>query len=934
MTSPNTERDPVEALAAEFMERQRRGQRPNVEEYTAAHPELAEQIRGLFPTIAALEDWKHDHTPLRPRPGLAALGNLTHLGDYRLIREIGRGGMGIVYEAEQQSLGRRVAVKVLPQGPLLQEKQRQRFEREAKTAARLHHTNIVPVFGVGEQDGVCYYVMQLIPGVSLDRVIAASRRDGTSVLGEPFTTEHCKAATRLALQVADALDYAHSQNVWHRDIKPANLLLDAAGMVWVADFGLAKVLEQDGASATGDVVGTLQYMAPEQFHGRLDGRSDLCSLGLTLYELLTLQPAFHGASRTRLIHQILHEEPPRPRTLNPAIPRDLETIVLKATARDPERRYQTARDLHDDLRRYLEDRPIHARRMGPGERLLRWCRRNPAVAGLTAVAAVLLVLVAAVATDGYLQTCGALERESHQRHLTDDALRRETEERLRAEGLSQQETKQRQRAEEISREEIQQRLRAEATVGLSLEVLEEIFERLAPARVVAPCQLTLTGGGDETVEVALQPTVSPETAAMLEKLLLFYDRLAQQGADDSKVRRQAARATRRVGDIRLHLGLTAQALEDYERAARLYRDLADQLPRDAVLTAERAGVHIALGQAFRKNNEFDKARAAQGTAIQVLLAAGLPQGPPAVVRYELAQAHFHLGTMAREQPGPPKDGGPKKDSSGSNRPTDADVDLGKAIGLLKDLVREDVTAPAYRHLLALCYREKSKCFMGRNLKLDWNDRKEAIGLLEQLVKEYPRVPEYRFVLAETLAQMELRGPTLQFPGPDSTDKDLLEALRLSRGLVTEHPNVPDYQVSKAQIHYKLAHVQRQNHQVEKAEKNLYQAVELQNSLAQLFPKVSFHRFMNIVFQDALAEVLMEQKKWQESRPLLETSIKQLKKLIRQEPDLVFLNNPLADNYGRLAKTLNALGERELASDADRQAREIRQALPKGRGKGK
>src|SRR5262245_3668110 len=171
MSVSDVERDPVEELAAEFMERQRRGENPTIEEYTSRHPELADEIRDLFPTIAALEGWKLESAARAPEPPK----KLTYLGDFRIIREIGRGGMGIVYEAEQESLNRRVAVKVLPQSALLREKQLRRFEREAKTAARLHHTNIVPVFGVGEQDGLHYYVMQFIRGVGLDAVIDALR---------------------------------------------------------------------------------------------------------------------------------------------------------------------------------------------------------------------------------------------------------------------------------------------------------------------------------------------------------------------------------------------------------------------------------------------------------------------------------------------------------------------------------------------------------------------------------------------------------------------------------------------------------------------------------------------------------------------------------------------------------------------------------------
>ena len=217
---------------------------------------------------------------------------------------------------------------------------------------------------------------------------------------------------QIGVQVAEALAYAHQQGVLHRDIKPSNLLLDAHGTVWVTDFGLAKIGGDSDLTGTGDVVGTLRYMAPERFRGKSDPRSDVYGLGMTLYELLTLGPAFVGLDRECLIHQITQSEPTRPKQLDPEVPRDLETIVLKAIDREPSHRYQTAGELAEDLNRFLDDRPIRARRPSLGERVWRWCRRNPALAGLTAVAAALLVVVATVSLVGYIQTSAALGREA------------------------------------------------------------------------------------------------------------------------------------------------------------------------------------------------------------------------------------------------------------------------------------------------------------------------------------------------------------------------------------------------------------------------------------------------------------------------------------------------------------------------------------------
>jgi serine/threonine protein kinase/WD40 repeat protein len=461
MSETRSERDPVEVLAEDFLARLRRGERPDLSEYTTQHPELADEIRDLFPALAKLERLRPGTEDEVGDAGAVVSPPLEHLGDFRILREIGRGGMGIVYEAEQVSLGRHVALKVLPGPALLDPRRIQRFRREARAAARLHHTNIVPVFGVGHDDGTPYLVMQFIRGLGLDEVLRELRRlrerrspsdpaghhseshtprendapitaldvartliagtdaktsvatpppatDPSSVHlpGQPEGTEptesgkpYWRSVGRIGVQVAEALAYAAGQGILHRDVKPSNLLLDARGTVWVTDFGLAKAeTDADDLTATGDIVGTLRYLAPERLTGKGDIRSDTYSLGLTLYELLTLRPAFDETDRDRLLHRVMHEEPLRPRKVDPSIPRDLETIVLKAIAREPARRYATASALADDLRRFLADEPIQARPVGASERAWRWCRRNPALAALAALAACLMVGIAVVST--------------------------------------------------------------------------------------------------------------------------------------------------------------------------------------------------------------------------------------------------------------------------------------------------------------------------------------------------------------------------------------------------------------------------------------------------------------------------------------------------------------------------------------------------------
>jgi serine/threonine protein kinase/WD40 repeat protein/tetratricopeptide (TPR) repeat protein len=488
MSHDDPEEDLLVWLAEDFADRRRRGEHPALTEYVDRYPALAAQIRELFPAMVVMEEFGSVAAPAAGPRSAGAMPDGTaprQLGEYRILRELARGGMGIVYEAVQEPLGRHVALKVLPSQIRNDAGRLGRFRREARAAAQLHHTNIVPVFGVGEHEGVHYYAMQLIQGQGLDRVLNEVKRlrkfqcsqpcepaegdasDGQRrpcsrlgltvahglMTGQFVAEEACPVAPRsdgnggrapgrapsgpregseavnrrrepssadrvggrteltaqsqaqyfrsvawIGMQVAEALARAHQQGILHRDIKPANLLLDHQGTVWVTDFGLAKAEGTEELTTPGDVVGTVRYMAPERFHGRADRRSDIYSLGLTLYELLTLRPAFEGADRATLVEQLLHQEPPQPRTLEPRIPRDLETVILTAIAKEPDRRYQSAGDLASDLRRFLGDRPIEARRSTLIEKFGRWCRRNPHLAAALTTTAAALFALAVVST--------------------------------------------------------------------------------------------------------------------------------------------------------------------------------------------------------------------------------------------------------------------------------------------------------------------------------------------------------------------------------------------------------------------------------------------------------------------------------------------------------------------------------------------------------
>jgi len=826
MAPLNAQKDPFEKLAEEFIEKIRRGENPSVTQYAEEHPDLAVDIRELFPMIALMEK-AGDPSPSSAGQQLVPKEvSPETLGDFRILREIGRGGMGVVYEAQQQSLRRRVAVKVLPQSALRSQHSLQRFQREAQTAAALCHTNVVPIFGVGEEGSRHYIVMQLISGVGMDEVLAMLVSSESGLLEDTTTRQEMAAeiagelvgedekgtagatyrrnVAGIGVQVARALAHAHQRGILHRDIKPSNLLLDAQGVVFVTDFGLAKLLEDDSVTRTGDVIGTLRYLAPERLRGEGDARSDVYSLGITLYEMLALRPAYAASDAGGLVKKISAGPPPRLGTVAPKIARDLETIVHKAIASDPAHRYPSADAMADDLERFRTGRPILARQISFAGHLWRWGLRNRALAGLSALAIGLLITVALVASVGYVQTYRALEGESEQRR------------------------------------------KADATSQLATKALDDIFTQFAP----------------DDLSLEAKPHLSRGTAELFERLLVYYNQLAlESNGEDSVLRGKRAGTYRRMGDIHAALGNYTQAETAYEKALQLYSQLTTEGPTSDATTLELARIYNHLGDIQVPSGSPEKAHDYLLQALETIAPLEEVEDASAAVRYLTARICSSLGKGTGRPGSSSQSGfeGPRKPPL-HERPSPY---LVSAINLLEQLVREEPTNPSYLHLLACCYRDLPPLprEQGGAISL-------AVDILQKLVEDHPEIPAYQHDLAKTRFLVAKRlGRT-----PRERISLLTVAQRELQKLTKAYPNEPRYTFTLIQTHLALSREYTREAKSNEAEKELRDALRIQEAIVASSPENTPNHLWLAQIQTALAELLLGKGDLVEARVLLESAL--------------------------------------------------------------
>jgi serine/threonine protein kinase len=874
------------------------GERPDRRQMLARFPQIAEELARCLDGL----DFVHRVAPqLRDEdlPG-RDLDATTPLGDFQIVREVGRGGMGVVYEAEQMSLGRRVALKVLPFAAVLDDRYLRRFKNEAQAAAHLHHTNIVPVHAVGCERGVHYYAMQFIEGSTVAGLIDELRgfagnsknRDSSPALeaiAKEHTTEsprYCRAVANLGIQAAEALEYAHESGVIHRDIKPPNLIVDASGHLWITDFGLASTRNDTGLTVTGDIVGTMRYMSPEQALAQrvpVDHRTDIYSLGVTLYELLTLEQAFPGDDPRAILQDIAFKEPVRPRALNPATAPELETILLKAMAKDARDRYETAQELVDDLRRFLENRPIHARRPTLFKRATQWARRHQAVVWAAAVVLVLAVAGLAIGT--------ILLARKHDQVKT---------------------------AQE----------RAEAHFGKARALVDSMLTRLSE-------------------ELASEPFMKPLRKELLEEALAFYLDFLEQKEDEPGLRFDAALAHRRVGTIYNQLGRYAESVPSHERAILSLEELVEEVPGEPDYRYELAFTLAQLAyplESLERSAETEPALRRAVSLLQELLATSGPQ-----VRYHrlLANCHLHLsvvfGNVSRPEDAEREIERGKdiwerlaaasdlpRDRRGlaqsllwlaqrrglRNRPDEAEELLQRYLAMIEQLMTE-IPSMDLRFAHARGWHLLGNLLYTRRPKDAASAYEEALSIYDELARFSPSWPDAREHVGEV--HTSLGGVYLNMGLHKKSDQAVRAAIGALAELADEHPEVPLYRLRLANAHSLLADVARTTGSTEKAEEACRRAIEIVDGLEEEMGDKRLYLLFGQNVHETLVTLLVNRGALQQAERYLLRKIQAFnERLVERYPDVPSYRDLLAQSNFNLAfLVLQPAGRHEEATETER-----------------
>jgi tetratricopeptide (TPR) repeat protein/predicted Ser/Thr protein kinase len=658
-------------------------------------------------------------------------------GDYELLQEIARGGMGVVFKARQISLDRIVALKMILAGQLASESEVQRFHTEAEAAAKLDHPGIVPIHEVGEHEGQHFFSMGFVDGQSLAEKLAAG----------PLPPEEVAELTR---KLAEAIAYAHEQGVIHRDLKPANVLVDNSGQPRITDFGVAKKLKGDShLTGTGQILGTPSYMPPEQAAGEtheIGPAADVYALGAVLYTMLTGRPPFQAPSPMETLLQVLEKEPVAPRQLDPGIPRDLETICLKCLQKDPMKRYASAGELDDDLRRFCEGFPINARPVGPIERAWLWCKRNPRIAIPRAAAAVLAV---ALMIGGPI-AAGVIYQ---QKKRADENAQAATEAKKEAEANEVLADRNREVASE------QRELAVDAVRSLVYAAQKELENRPA-----------LQSVKDSLLKIALESLT----------------KVADKNQDYRGADMMIASTIRRQGDLFLDLGEGGKAIEQYRHSLKILQQM--QAEQRLTRTHLNFGVlYDKLGEAARR---FGKPREAKEYFLKVLKhyqswAAEDPDNSR--VQKLLAQTYGRLGQVAVIL----------------GNPSEARHYYTKTLQLRKEwIAAQPDSADAQRELAGALGGISDCCFMEGDFAKAKQHARQSLDILKTLAQAHPEDVVYRWNVA--LKYGSLGDVTIMDNDPAAAKELYLEAVTRLKQISDEDPRNMRKKRQLGRAHYVLA----------------------------------------------------------------------------------------------------------------------------------
>ncbi|TAH38151.1 MAG: serine/threonine-protein kinase [Planctomycetota bacterium] len=725
---PGQDPDLVQQLVAEYLELLEDAGAEAAEDLLRRHPAYAQSIREQLQS-------------LREAGFLDAAEYPERLGEFRLLGRLGGGGMGVVFRAVQEPLGRVVALKLIRPDQLLFPGARARFRREAEAAARLQHPGIVPVYTVGEERGLPYLAMELVEGCTLAQVLRSlqDRRPGALVgedlaravgaagAGHIFSGSWVEACFRLVRQAAEALDHAHRRGVVHRDVKPSNLMVTPGGRVLLLDFGLAQAEGGSRLTRTGSQPGSLPYMSPEQVRGEsaaVGPRSDLYGLGVVLYELLTLRPPYAQESSEALRHSILAGNPEAVRRRNPAVAWDAETVCLTAMEPDPARRYASAADFGRDLGNVLQHRPIEARRPGAWLRLRRWTQRRPAAA--IALSSGILILVG-----------GPL-----------------------AFGLQQHAARQRLDAE---------KQRAETNFLRAFDAVQRMLTRVGETRL------------------AHEPGLDALRRELLLEALAFHRQFLEERSTDPAVRFETAQAYGRVARVHKQLGEYAQAEQAYHDGLAVLESLIAAAPRDLPYRSEAGALQNDLGTLLASLGRLPEARESleRARALREELARALPEDPEALTN--LAASHCNLGLLLRETP----------DRKAAER------GLRQALEIQQQVARAQPDQPEYRRPLADFHHNLAELLrqQGR-LEEAAGSFQAAVDVQEELLAAQPERSDLQAGLANSALAL---GVTRKAAGAlETSEKALQRAEGLLEQLVLDFADRIDLRNDLARTHQALS----------------------------------------------------------------------------------------------------------------------------------